>query len=151
VSETGRGRTSNPPGLDAEPTRRTHNADGTRARGASNGNDRGNVTQRQRRKTWLLTTYAADVKLTRYEWGDGEVTYEPPKAEFAMAIFAGTAVSAVEVETCRCYRCGTLLWAGTLTVDRIVPGCHGGTYARTNIRPACGKCNSETGATTRRR
>ena len=28
------------------------------------------------------------------------------------------------------------------TVDRIVPGCKGGTYRRNNIRPACGKCNS---------
>ena len=32
-----------------------------------------------------------------------------------------------------------------LTIDRIIPGCHGGTYRRNNIRPACGPCNSETG------
>lgn len=32
-----------------------------------------------------------------------------------------------------------------LTIDRITPGCQGGTYRRSNIRPACGGCNSETG------
>lgn len=46
---------------------------------------------------------------------------------------------------CRCYRCGGLLSENTLTVDRIVPGCKGGRYVRKNIRPACAKCNSETG------
>lgn len=72
---------------------------------------------------------------------------------------------------CRCYRCGILLynpdaypagiasvpasfiveygtqvWAAKpLTIDRIIPGCKGGTYRRNNIRPACGMCNSETG------
>lgn len=51
---------------------------------------------------------------------------------------------------CRCYRCGKLLTESTVTVDRIVPACRGGTYRRGNIRPACAKCNSETGATTRR-
>lgn len=45
---------------------------------------------------------------------------------------------------CRCYRCGTLLSAATITVDRIVPGARGGKYVRNNIRPACGKCNSAT-------
>lgn len=47
--------------------------------------------------------------------------------------------------TCRCYRCGLLLVEETLTVDRIVPGCRGGTYRRNNIRPACSACNSATG------
>lgn len=50
---------------------------------------------------------------------------------------------------CRCYRCGRLLDESTVTVDRIRPGCRGGTYARGNIRPACAKCNSETGGATR--
>ena len=38
----------------------------------------------------------------------------------------------------------------TLTVDRIVPGCKGGTYRRSNIRPACGPCNSRHGGALRR-
>lgn len=33
----------------------------------------------------------------------------------------------------------------TITVDRIVPGVEGGTYARTNIRPACSPCNCHHG------
>lgn len=52
---------------------------------------------------------------------------------------------------CRCYRCGVLLTVATVTVDRIVPGCQGGTYRRDNIRPCCGTCNSSTGAVVRSR
>jgi hypothetical protein len=54
-----------------------------------------------------------------------------------------------EPGTCRCYRCGRLLTVDIVTVDRIIPGCLGGTYRRNNIRPACGKCNSSTGGSTR--
>jgi hypothetical protein len=46
---------------------------------------------------------------------------------------------------CRCYRCGKLLDLLIVTVDRIIPGCLGGTYRRNNIRPACMTCNSVTG------
>ncbi len=49
----------------------------------------------------------------------------------------------------RCYRCGALLNDDTITVDRIKPGAQGGTYRRTNIRPACALCNSETGGAVR--
>lgn len=59
--------------------------------------------------------------------------------------------SANEPGFCRCYRCGALLTEKSLTVDRIVPGCRGGRYVRTNIRPACASCNSETGGAIRRR
>lgn len=51
----------------------------------------------------------------------------------------------------RCYRCGALLDESTVTVDRIIPGCLGGRYVRTNIRPACSGCNSETGGQLARR
>lgn len=50
---------------------------------------------------------------------------------------------------CRCYRCGELLTAREVTVDRIIPGARGGTYRRNNIRPACARCNSETGGAVR--
>lgn len=53
--------------------------------------------------------------------------------------------------TARCYRCGKILRDETLTVDRIVPGCLGGRYIRTNIRPACERCNSSTGSRLARR
>jgi 5-methylcytosine-specific restriction endonuclease McrA len=52
--------------------------------------------------------------------------------------------------TCRCYRCGKLLWDYTVTVDRIIPGARGGGYRRNNIRPACSTCNSATGAKARK-
>jgi hypothetical protein len=48
-----------------------------------------------------------------------------------------------------CYRCEVMLDFVTLTVDRITPGCRGGRYVRGNIRPACGRCNSETGGAVR--
>jgi 5-methylcytosine-specific restriction endonuclease McrA len=51
---------------------------------------------------------------------------------------------------CRCYRCGDLLLLHQITVDRIIPGAKGGTYRRNNIRPACARCNSETGGAVRR-
>lgn len=53
-------------------------------------------------------------------------------------------------ETVKCYRCPTILTFFTVSVDRIIPGCQGGTYRRGNIRPACLPCNSETGGATRR-
>lgn len=53
--------------------------------------------------------------------------------------------------TAQCYRCPTILTFETVTIDRIVPGCKGGTYRRNNIRPCCGGCNSETGARLARR
>lgn len=89
-------------------------------RGTTNGNARGNVRDRLARRIWLVLTFRSD------EFVDGVI------------------------ETCRCYRCGKLLTVKTVTVDRIVPGCHGGTYRRNNIRPACGTCNSATGSLVRR-
>jgi len=47
--------------------------------------------------------------------------------------------------TVPCYRCRLPLTFATLTVDRIVAGMDGGTYAWPNCRPACGGCNIETG------
>lgn len=44
-----------------------------------------------------------------------------------------------------CYRCKVKLTFLTITVDRIIPGCQGGTYRRDNIRPACDPCNTSTG------
>jgi hypothetical protein len=49
-----------------------------------------------------------------------------------------------------CAYCRVLLTVDTVTVDRFpVPGCQGGTYRRTNIRPACGPCNSRHGGALR--
>lgn len=49
------------------------------------------------------------------------------------------------------FACGTVLTFETITVDRFpVPGCQGGGYDRSNIRPACGSCNSVYGGSLRR-
>lgn len=108
-------------------------------RGTTNGNARGGSDERRRRRVWLVETYRANVDLVLIQLPYGPVAVEVDK---------GTEGAE---PACRCYRCGVLMTEATLTVDRIKPGCHGGTYARSNIRPACGTCNSSTGATTRRK
>lgn len=46
-----------------------------------------------------------------------------------------------------CAFCGKMVTFQTITVDRYpVPGCEGGTYARDNVRPSCGFCNSSDGS-----
>lgn len=44
-----------------------------------------------------------------------------------------------------CVWCWVTLTIETVSPDRIVPGCEGGTYARGNIRPSCELCQSQTG------
>ena len=44
-----------------------------------------------------------------------------------------------------CWLCGVPMTIDDLTVDRVIPGIEGGTYARGNIRPACLKDNTERG------
>jgi 5-methylcytosine-specific restriction endonuclease McrA len=48
-----------------------------------------------------------------------------------------------------CFSCGVLLGFTELTVDRIVPGLQGGRYVRSNIRPACRRCNCSLGGAMR--
>lgn len=108
-------------------------------RGTTNGNARGSAADRRRRREWLVSTYRADV--------DGSVWRSLVDPDNIIDVFdapLGTGTPA-----CRCYRCGLLLTVETVTVDRIIPGCQGGTYRRNNIRPACGACNSETGGAVR--
>jgi hypothetical protein len=97
-------------------------------RGTTNTNDRGNVHDRRRRREWLVETYRADFDAFVYK---GVITGAVKRGDGQPA--------------CRCYRCGELLTVETVTVDRRVPGIEGGTYDKSNIRPACGPCNSSTG------
>lgn len=46
-------------------------------------------------------------------------------------------------------RCLVTVTLETMQVDRVQPGCKGGTYRRDNIRVACGPCNSRDGSATR--
>lgn len=95
-----------------------------RSRGTTNGVVRGNSADRKARRAWLVATFG---------WP--------------------------EIGVVNCYRCDVPLLQDpdpeapgqSVTVDRIVPGVHGGRYVRDNIRPACGPCNSETGSTLRGR
>jgi hypothetical protein len=41
--------------------------------------------------------------------------------------------------------CEVTVTIASIWVDRIVPGCEGGTYARGNIQPSCGPCNMSHG------
>jgi hypothetical protein len=95
------------------------------------GNARGGSDTRRHRREWLVETFRAD-------------------RDALGAFSAGDAPLGRGVPACRCYRCGRLLTVEIVTVDRIVPGCKGGTYRRGNIRPACASCNSETGGGLRR-
>lgn len=115
--------------------------DGKTRRGTSNGNSSGSAEDRRRRRAWLVEVYRANVDVIRVFWPS---TMEWTEHEWNATI-AALADRWERVSACRCYRCGVLLTVASLTVDRIIPGCHGGTYRRNNIRPACGPCNSETG------
>ena len=111
----------------------------TARRGTSNGNSAGSAEDRRRRRKWLIETYRADVDADIHLRSTDGKLWEVPLGE--------------GVPACRCFRCGILMaegFKGLLTVDRIIPGCRGGTYRRSNIRPACSDCNSETGGATRR-
>lgn len=52
--------------------------------------------------------------------------------------------------TVACVHCAVVLFYSTLSVDRVVPGCRGGTYRRGNIQPSCLPCNSRLGGSLRR-
>lgn len=106
-------------------------------RGTSNKNERGGSEDRRKRREWLVLTYRADVDVSTFAAGGVSGYLGLPHGEGLPA--------------CRCYRCGMLLTVETVTADRIIPGCQGGTYRRNNIRPACGLCNSITGGGTRRK
>lgn len=108
--------------------------------GTVNGGDRGNVEDRRRRREWLVETFRADCDLAEVRYPDGT----PAETTRPRGTVPSGAIVAVH-PACRCYRCGKLLTVDTVSPDRIVPGCKGGTYKRSNIRPACLRCQSITG------
>lgn len=119
----------------------------TTTRGATNGNVRGSSYDRRRRREWLLANYPADVEGFCRCYRCGRLLFNPDDH----LPYPGALVPY--------YVKARYYWedgerrvdlAVPLTVDRIIPGCRGGTYRRNNIRPACGPCNSETGGPLRR-
>lgn len=139
--------------------------DGTTRRGTSNRDVRGGTPARRARRAWLLEHYASDVPGYCRCYRCGGLLYNPdaPPAEDEHSFRAcwlgqalqGWAAMEVDGRTAECTGGDECHQprpdARPLTVDRIIPGCQGGTYRRNNIRPACGSCNSETGGGTRRK
>lgn len=109
------------------------------ARGTTNGNARGSAEDRRKRRAWIMEAWTSDLIGYVRCYRCGCRLYNPddyPEADGVLWV----------------PRDGTLRVAAyALTIDRIVPGCQGGTYRRNNIRPACGACNSETGGAPRRK
>jgi 5-methylcytosine-specific restriction endonuclease McrA len=127
--------------IDAMGCGRPDKAPAKTKRGTSNGNSSGNAEDRRRRRAWLVETYRADVDVY-----DGIPRWDRPIQDRfgVLTVPLGEGLPA-----CRCFRCGKLLTLETLTVDRIIPGCQGGTYRRNNIRPECSDCASRRGGATR--
>lgn len=136
-------------------------------RGTSSKDVQGSAANRRARKVWLVGQYRADRDFLLVSQLDeiGEQVEEylldvpSDDAEASIsALMMSPYVLAVwgPFPAARCYRCGTLTHAlieveggepiaATVTPDRIVPGCRGGTYRHDNIRPACLPCNMSTG------
>lgn len=129
-------------------------------RGTTNGNQRGSAETRRKRREWLIENYRADVDVwfITDPWNGSLAEVTKPAGspdDFSLDFSNWETVPFWAVlepkweKVCRCYRCGTFLTVDTVSVDRIIPGCKGGTYRRNNIRPACLPCNSKTGGSVR--
>jgi hypothetical protein len=121
----------------------------TTTRGTTNRNQRGGSDDRRRRREWLVETFRADMDvLICYQLFDNDERRVSTITDWPADRFVPADLPHYTYEVhkaCRCFRCGKLLTVDTVTVDRITPGCKGGTYRRNNIRPACSPCNSELG------
>jgi hypothetical protein len=113
------------------------NPDGTVRRGTSNGNERGSSETRRKRRVWLIETYASNVPGFARCYRCGRLVYNPDD-------YPGE-TNLVVIHN------GRFEAARPLTVDRIKPGCEGGRYVNSNIRPACGYDNASTGSKLARR
>lgn len=118
-------------------------------RGTSNSNDRGSSYDRRVRRAWIMATYASEVPGLVRCYRCGCHLYNPDTVESQVT---GFVVEGLEINWSQIFN-SYQMWTPQLgqrtlrelTIDRIIPGCKGGTYRRNNIRPACGGCNSETG------
>lgn len=124
-------------------------------RSTSNGNVRGNTSDRRRRGEWLVEQFPANVGVIEVTLVDGaDVRVHPTDLGHQLSMlesfrrFIGTLYLQVRLlPACRCYRCGALLAADEVSPDRWpIAGVDGGTYKRGNIRPSCLPCNVATGS-----
>lgn len=111
-------------------------------RGTSNGSARGSSYARRARRAWLLEHYTSDIPGLCRCYRCGWLLYNPDATPPYLAMDPEGVITMRGPD-------GVMQLARSLTIDRIIPGCQGGTYRRNNIRPACGPCNSETGGATR--
>ena len=77
-------------------------------------------------KRWLVVVFRSDSDVLRIDLAHGPLNVPVP---------SGQAYEGGE-PTCRCYRCGVLLTARTVQVDR---------FGLLGIRPACEKCVNGSG------
>lgn len=112
-------------------------AEGKVTRGTSNANDRGSAETRRRRRAWLIEAYASDVPGFARCYRCGRLVYNPDDYVNEECVVVQTPEG--------------IYAARPLTIDRIIPGVRGGTYARSNIRPACMYDNASTGSQLARR
>jgi hypothetical protein len=114
------------------------------SRGTSNSDVRGNTATQRRRRQAIVQRFRADVDVLVVTTASGHhFTATDCEGNRTSAEMNGATVEVIPA--CRCYRCGELLSEYTVSIDRIVPGIEGGTYAPENTRPACLHCNSLTG------
>lgn len=107
-------------------------------RGTSNTNDRGSTASRRARRAWIVLAYESNILGFCRCYRCGVLLYNPD------TVTTIEGLPQFDREVIMTY--GTQVWtAKPLTIDRIIPGCKGGTYRRNNIRPACGTCNFSTG------
>lgn len=115
------------------------NRDRKHPRGTTNGGKRGTTAQRRARKERMMADWRADVDVIATVWR------HPMVPAWVVVTIHEEVPLGLGTPAVRCWRCGDLLTIDSLTVDKRVPDCEGGTYADDNIRPACLSCNSITG------
>ena len=92
---------------------------------------------RRRRRAWIMEAWAADVPGLVRCYRCGKHLYNPDTPPVPLMVDGDVLVVSGNQHD--------YTQAAPLTVDRIIPGCKGGTYRRDNVRPACADCNSVTG------
>lgn len=112
-------------------------------RGTTNGNQRGSSYTRRARRAWMLITFASNIPGFCRCYRCGSLLYNPDAPPFTPG-GEGQITQQYTPEFLKRYGY-QVQRSQPLTVDRIIPGCRGGTYRRNNIRPCCSGCNSETG------
>lgn len=109
-------------------------------RGTTNGNARGSAADRRRRRAWMMGCYASNVEGFVRCYRCGALLYNPDDHPD----WEGDVL--VPIPPTADFPYSSAAYAKPLTVDRIIPGCKGGTYRQNNVRPACMYDNASTGS-----